>query len=370
MSDLRRKLRESHLAGHAYILLQRLIQGKAAGRRAIFFFPDQMYTGTAGDLRACAIARELRSMGWITFIVPPWLDLKARQAIIQREPSAVLFFQQSRHELNRPRFYPSRICVFDADDADILVAPERVIECLSTSSGVIAGSHFLADQFRPHNSNVAVIWTGTYVTDIRRRRAKRDIPVIAWAQSDPFSYPEEARLVRDVWIALASEGVRFAIVVYSRQLDKVEEWLGPVRRLGVEILVRPLMRYRAFVESLSDVDIGFQPVCPSFPFSRGKSFGKLLAYMAARVPAIASDELDHGIFFRNGKNGLLVKTIDDWLSASKRLIESQLDREMLAEAAHADLLTRLTSRRSAELVSEVCARCLPGWISEPNSGSG
>lgn len=357
---LKQSARESFVVGYGSVCLQRLFQKKSPSAKRVIFFPDQMYSGTAGDLRACAVARELRSLGWRTIIVPPWLGLEARQYIIAREPSALLFFQQSRHELNLPRLYPSRLCIFDADDADILNAPDRVIECLETSSAVIAGSNFLADEFRPYNPNVSVVWTGSYITDMLVKPSTRSVPIIAWAQSDPFSYPEEARFVFHLWQSLAKTGLRFAVAVYSRELERTEEWLGPLRQQGIDVQIRPTMRYRAFVESLSDVAIGLQPVCTSFPFSRGKSFGKVLAYMAAHVPVVVSDEVDHGLFFRNGENGLLANNAEEWLAACVRLLNSEPEREMLAAAAYKDFLERLTSRRSAELVSEVLERVRVG----------
>jgi hypothetical protein len=353
---LRQKLRESFMAGYGYVSLQELFQAGSRNERSVVFFPGEIYTGTAGDLRACAIARELRFLGWKTIVVPPWLDLRARQAIIRREPSALLFFQQSRHELNLPRLYPSRVCIYDADDADILNTPGRVIECLRTSAAVIAGSRFLANEFRPYNPNVSVVWTGTYITDVRRSKTTRNVPLIAWAQSDPFSYPEEAALVTQLWTALARKGIRFGVAVYSSERSRCQEWLDPLQKLGVEVSIRPRLRYRAFVQSLSNIAIGLQPVCTSFPFSRGKSFGKVLAYIAAHVPVIASDEIDHRLFFRQGENGLLANTAGDWIVACRTLLSSPEDREMLAANAHRDMMQRLTSRKAAEIVLGVLER--------------
>jgi hypothetical protein len=350
--DLRRVVRESFVTGYGYVRLQSLFQRRSPDQGSVIFFPGQMYTGSAGDLRACAVARELRSMGWRTIIVPPWLDLKARLGTINREPSAVLFFQQSRHRLNSPRLYPSRFCVYDADDADILSEPVPVIECLRSSSAVIAGSHFLADEFRKHNSNVHVIWTGTYVTDVVPLRPSSP-PIIAWAQSNPFDYPEEAQLVRSLWETLAREGVLFEVRVYSNDPSRCMKWLNRVHELGVRIDVLPTMRYRAFIQSLSSVTIGLQPICTSFPFSRGKSFGKVLAYMAAHVPVIASDEVDHRLFFRNGVNGMLVNSLSDWTNACKRLLNNPSECATLARGAYDDMLTHFTSRRAAELLHNV-----------------
>jgi glycosyltransferase involved in cell wall biosynthesis len=348
--NLRSKIRESTFAGQAYLWFQRLSQASSS-RRAIFF-PDQLYTGTAGDLRAVAIARELRRLGWRTIVVPPWLDLRARHAIIGIEPNAVLFLQQSRHPLNKPALYPNNCCVFDADDADILNNPEQVVECLTGSAAVIAGSEFLAEKFRPHNPNVQVIWTGTYIDRSKEGRTVSDNPTLVWAQGNPFDYPHEAALMLALWTKLA-ETSQFNVAVYSSEPARVGEWLAPLTRLGVSHRARPRMRYPEFVASLSGAAIGLQPICTSFAYSQGKSFGKVLAYIAAGVPVVASDEVDHARFFRNGENGLLVRTLDDWVDACKLLLNEPRLGKQLAERAHEDLGRELSTRAAAEKVDKV-----------------
>jgi hypothetical protein len=343
-------LRRSDAAARLYVSFQRL--QRPSSQPLVFFFPGEMESGFSGDLRAIAIAHELRRMGWSAVIVPPRLDLATRHAIIAAEPAAILYFQQSRHPLNDPQLYPGRACVFDADDADILGEPERIGAMVKHSAHAIAGSEFLAEQFRPYNPNVTVIWTSTYIAEVPRITRPAP-PIIAWAASNPFEYHAEAAFVLDLWKALAAEGVPFAVMIYTNDTARAQQWLAPLQPFGVPIIIPPRMGYRQFVASLSGVAIGLQPVCTNFPFSRGKSFGKVLAYLAARVPVVASDAVDHRLFFRSGENGLLVDTLPEWLAACKRLLDNPADRDRLASAAHTDMLQRLTSKRAAQLLANV-----------------
>jgi hypothetical protein len=343
------KFRESRIAGLAYVAVQRLSQPSSA-RRAVFF-PDQLYSGSAGDLRAVAIARELRSLGWRTVIVPPWLSLNDRKSIIRSEPNALLCFQQSRHPLNKPAMYPHNLAVFDADDADILNNPAQVIECLRGSTAVVAGSQFLADQFRPYNPEVTIVWTGTYVERSKAIPSRLATPTLVWAQGDPFDYPHEAALMLALWISLAEFNLKFEVAVYSQESNRVAEWLRPLTEIGIAHQVRPRMRYRKFIKSLSGATIGLQPVCPAFAYSRGKSFGKVLAYIVAGVPVVASDEVDHGRFFRNGENGFLAKTFADWVDACKLLLTAPGLGERLADQAYQDLGPQLSTRAAAKQIS-------------------
>jgi hypothetical protein len=189
-SSIKRLIRENSLAGELYVLGQRLRQPK---QRTVMIFPDQMYTGTAGDLRACAVGRALRKFGWRPIIVPPWLGETQRRRFVRQISPDVILLQQSRHPLNRPSLYPGIPCVFDADDADILNQPDIVAPCCRESAAVIAGNHFLAGLYRQYNSDVTVIWTGTYITSVPGSKPNDSrAPVITWAASDPFGYQDEA----------------------------------------------------------------------------------------------------------------------------------------------------------------------------------
>lgn len=72
------------------------------------------------------------------------------------------------------------------------------------------------------------------------------------------------------------------------------------------------------IEALCEMDVGVMPL-PDRPFERGKCGLKLLQYMAAWKPAVASPVgvntrlLDHGV------RGFLADSVDQWLTALRRL---------------------------------------------------
>ena len=257
--------------------------------------------------------------------------------------------QHARHKLNRPRYYPGTTCVYDCDDADIL-EPERtdaVIECCRDSSAVIAGSRFLAGQFRPHNPNVSVVWTGSYIQPVARRRPSEDRDrVVAWAASCPLEYPVEAEWVAHVMARLA-ERVRFTFRLYGAkpgQEAQLAALLRPIRDKGVHVELFELMPYRRFVRTLDAVAVGLHPVCIRNPFSQGKSFGKLLAYLAADVAIVTSSEVDHPLFFEDGRNGMLVsEDVETWVDRCERLLLDTESRGRMVAEAHNDYLRRLTT---------------------------
>jgi glycosyltransferase involved in cell wall biosynthesis len=301
------------------------------------------------------MARELRKLGWRTCLVPAQLELRQRLRICRLERPDVILLQQSRHPLNRPRFYPTIPCVFDADDADILDprCEASAIECCRESAAVIAGSRFLASLFRQHNPKVHIVWTGSYLAPLARTTpCEKRGPVVAWAHSDPLAYPVEAALVRDAMMRLA-EKATFTFCLYGvKDSARTAEFLAPLRAKGVDVQTFPLMPYPRFVHSLRSVAVGLHPVCIGNEFSRGKSFGKLLAYLVAGVAVITSDAVDHALFFKHRHNGILVEeNAQAWADACRELLTEPGFRGQLAAQGRSDYAARLTTRRAAELIS-------------------
>jgi hypothetical protein len=336
----------------------RRLAGPGRGLRKAVAFLSDSNSGHAGDLRAMALEPHLAKLGWRMISVPPHLDLAQRRRLLAIDKPELILLQQSRHPLNRPRLYEGIPCVFDADDADIVDprCTELVVECCRDSASIIAGSHFLADEFRPYNPNVTVIWTGTYLTRIEGGKAVEERrPVLTWAHSSPLGYPQEANLIREVLVRLASR-TKFSFDLYGideHQEQRAMEYLGPIREAGVPVRTFEPMPYGAFIRSLGSAAVGLHPVCVSSEFSRGKSFGKLLAYLAADAAIVTTDAVDHPRFFRDGDNGMLISNdVDTWVDRCERLLTQPELRRRMVEAARADFLRLLTTEQAAERVAE------------------
>lgn len=337
---------------------QRMVQPTTRGYRVVVF-PGEAASGSASDLRATAVGRELRRLGWRVIIVPSQLELEQRLRIVRAERPDVILMHQSRHPLNRPRYYSNTPCVFDADDADILdpKCRDAVIECCIDSVAVVAGSRFLADAFKPYNSRVSVIWTGTYLRPSSRMvPSQLRIPSVAWATSNAFGYSHEAEFVREVIVKLAQK-TKFSYMQYGvsdEHSEAVKKFLVPIKRAGIPIKVFRPTAYKQFVRSLETVAVGLQPVSSQNPFSRGKSFGKLLAYMTSDVAIVASQAVDHPLFFKDRVNGVLAPNdADCWIEGTALLLQDPSQRARMVANARAEFQARLTTAVAAKLVHEV-----------------
>ena len=316
-------------------------------------------------LRIYNLATPLRAAGWRVHVLPWRLTLAQRRRVIAALSPDVVLMQGVRHELNRPALYPGQRIVLDIDDADFhldhLEAPLRA--AMPRVAAVIAGSGYVARWCRGAGAGeVQVVWTGTPVSAAPRPPHATRPPIVAWAQSRPETYRREAAEVCALMarVAAAVPGVRLRL--YDRQPGQGEALLAPFRAAGITVEWLGSMPYDRYLASFDDVAVGWSPIATDSPFSRGKSFGKVLAYLDRHVPVVASDAAEHGAFF-TAATGVISNDRNVWVGESVALLGDPDRRAAMAAAAFTAFRTRLSveaaAARVAEILQVVSARNLP-----------
>ncbi len=327
-----------------------IVGSRKTGR--IVFFP---WTAREGSslLRVYFISNEISKFGCSTLVVPKQLTFFQRKKIVKYFNPALVFIQSSRHSLNTSETAFGKPYFFDLDDADFYDDNQReiIIDLCQNARGVIAGSAFIRDWCAQYNDNVTVVWTGTPVTLGLRPHHSDRRPIIAWAQSAPLGYRGELAFVRDLVKRLRARGNLFTLRLYgvNNQADReeLEKTFGPEQLL--EML--PTMPYAKFIRSLYDVSIGLSPICYESEFSRGKSFGKILAYLDAKVPIICSDHADHAAFFRP-ETGIVTNDPLLWVASAEALLSDPQKRARMSNAAFEDFVNRLSLEAAARRVMD------------------
>jgi glycosyltransferase involved in cell wall biosynthesis len=360
--------RVGHYLREAVVHVDRLFQRRDLPR--IVFSVGNANMGGSSGLRAYAISKELRKLGWRTSVMPKQLELWQRQRLVHLERPDIIVFQNARHPLNRPKYYPNTTCVFDIDDADFLYPPlrEGVVECMVNSSGVIAGSRFVADFARKYNPQVEVIWTGS-TPSARRPTPKLHPPIVAFAPSDAKVYPEECELVVSALNRIKNNDWQFWLFGvndfdFGRRTTKVLEDRHIVCRTF------PFMNYQKFLRAIENVSIGLAPIIPSDAgHVAGKSFGKILFYLNGRAVTVASDYADHSLFIQNGVNGYLASSAEEFSACIELLLSDTELRERISERAYRDYVDKL-STRTAAYKTDSFIRGLMRGVRDGNSGAG
>jgi len=327
----------------------------------VVLMPGETQADGASNLRVYRIADELKRLGWNAYVCPRHLRLRQRLRVIGVVRPNVILMQMARHPLNRPRFYSDIPVVFDIDDADYLEDRHRanIVEAVERSAAIIAGSRAIAGFCRKYNDDVEVVWTGTPVFPSPSRPQSRRKHIISWAALLPSHCAKEAEFLLRVLELLLERTAEFQFLLYCDDgTGAYRAFADRFRAIGVDVMTRPRLEYAEFVRSLEDVAVGLAPLVDLEGFSGGKSFGKVLAYMAAGVPIVTHPVVDHPLFFRSGENGYMATTPKEWAAVIAQLLDSPEERQRLAERARAELEDRLSTAEAARRVDKILRRAL------------
>ncbi len=354
-----------HLAreglAHADLVYRSVGQGPLA-----VFLPAGPCEGSA-LLRIYNMASALRLQGWRIAVLPWKLSLSQRRRYLAVANPDVVVMQGARHALNRPALYPQWPVLYDMDDADFHLDHLRgpVSEAMGQVTGVIAGSRYIADWALAQGARRAdVIWTGTPVSDRPRPSQVRRPPVVAWAQTRPMTYTREADLVAKVMGLVARRRSGTVLRLYDWRPGDDPSFADRFRALGLGVDWRPAQPYGAFLASFDDVAVGLAPLCPATPFSRGKSFGKVLAYLDRQVPVVASAACEHPEFF-TARTGVMSDDPGIWADEIINLLDNATARQQMADAAFAAFSARLSREAAASRVLAVLSDVMDPQASGP-----
>lgn len=180
---------------------------------------------------------------------------------------------------------------------------------IAGAAAVCAGNHHLLDYARRLNPNCMLMPTvvDTTVYSPLTRRAGSS-PVIGWIGS-PSTWDEVRPLLPVISAICRDQGVRFRVVGAGvvAESDRFE---------GMELVE---WTEASEVAELQQFDIGIMPL-RDMPFQRGKSGYKLVQYMACGLPVVASPVGENRLLVKEGANGFLASSLQDWRDVLAQLV--------------------------------------------------
>jgi glycosyltransferase involved in cell wall biosynthesis len=267
----------------------------------------------------------------------------------------------------------ARRLVYDFDDA-VTVGPfgtaedtrraARFAETLARCDAVIAGNEDLV-RYATGHPNVRMIPTGV---DPAAYRVKTPTTadgrgagvVIGWIGTrGNLKY---LRMLAPAFETLAAQGLQVTLRVVADASPEPSA-------IPVEYVPWRLDRE---ADVLAGFDIGVMPLDDT-AWSRGKCGFKLLQYMAAGLPAVASPVGVNRSIIRHGENGLLAGTPEEWAGGLVRLIEDAALRARLGQAARRTVEAQYSLARCSEafvaVLRDVCEARPVRTPSSPSVGS-
>jgi glycosyltransferase involved in cell wall biosynthesis len=255
----------------------------------------------------------------------------------------------------------SRRRIFDVDDALYVRKPRRLGEpaddsvwrkrkFAATCRGVdvvAAGNEVLASVARKDARDITILPTAIDTASYLPTRAtQNDPPTIAWIGS-----PENLVYLEMIRPALARLAARHPTLRLRVICSRFPQW----PEVNVEAVAWSSATEAA---SLAGAHIGIMPLTDD-EWSRGKCAFKLLQYMAASLPCVASPIGANTEAVIDGVNGYHAATLEDWEQKLELLIDSPELRARFGSNGHAHVEARYSMRvyqtRYLELLRRLAA---------------
>ncbi|MCC7501635.1 MAG: glycosyltransferase [Flavobacteriales bacterium] len=236
-----------------------------------------------------------------------------REALMTRNIRFEKLFRQSRAKL-----------VFDFDDAiwlqNVSEANKwfswikdagKTSKLIGLSDLIFAGNAYLADYAKRFNPNTVIVPTTIDTEEYKPVERKGQGPVtIGWSGS--ITTIQHVRYaIPALKVIKAKYGDRVAIRVVGD---------GSYREPELGVVGMPWRKDTELLD-LGGMDIGIMPL-PDDEWARGKCGLKGLQYMALGIPAIMSPVGVNSEIIRDGVNGHLATTKEEWVDRLSRLIDN------------------------------------------------
>lgn len=230
--------------------------------------------------------------------------------------------------------YDDAIWLQDVSDANKkfswLKMPEKTSSVIRISDMIFAGNKYLADYASMYNKNVKLIPT-TIDTDYHKRKndfRNNSRICIGWTGSITT-------------IKHFEFGIPFLKKIKEKYGDKIYfKVIGDADYSNKELEIKGIgWNIENEIQELSEIDIGIMPL-PDDNWSKGKCGFKALQYMALEIPCLVSPVGVNMEIVKDGVNGFLANSMEEWVEKFSLLIESKEIREKIGKAGRQTVMDR------------------------------
>lgn len=246
---------------------------------------------------------------WLEKEALPWLPAFVETALLPCSVPLVVDYDDAIfHSYDR---HPSSV---------VRAALGRRIDALMERADlVVAGNEYLAARARSAGArHVEIIPTVVNLERYAVSETTNTVPCVGWIGS-----PATQHLLEGIATPLANaarDGGLCFLAIGARELPFKGDWCR----------TQPWAEDTE-AQAIADIDIGVMPLRDT-PWERGKCGYKLIQYMAAGKPVIASPVGVNSYIVRHGENGYLANTNEEWDQALRHLAENPALRECMGRA--------------------------------------
>lgn len=337
--------------------------------RRIVFFPKGNYNVPSTRYRCVFYAEELKKHGFSTSIMSPRLILKknicieryreamkAIRELNQSRKNTIIYAQRTVYQSDFIRFlwvYKKLFninLVFDFDDSIFLRRKKRTNRMLKISDVVIVGSHFLAEYAKKYNDNVYIVPTAIDTDKFKPAHLEKRVEFkIGWV-GDGKTYQDDLIMLKKPLISLARTRNILFKIIGTKNCHKLKEAYRECGHLKIEMT--DWMEPDKIASELTTFDVGVYPLLDN-EWNKGKCGLKALEYMSAGIVALCSKVGENNYFIKDGKDGLLAKSSDEWETKLRTLIENTKLRKQIAANGRKTVEGKYSIHVAGEKLAEI-----------------
>lgn len=224
---------------------------------------------------------------------------------------------------------------------------------IKDSDAITVGSSYLAEYAYKLNRDVHIIPTAIDTTIFRPLpRDENTVPVIGWVGNAPNHIHNLELVVEPLREVAKGHRIKFSVVSGLGD-HRIENMFPSTERVAVDYGLNTMTRPELVPALINDFDIALCPLRDT-PFFRGTCAMKGITCMAMGIPVVASPVGEYRNLIRDGENGFLAGSSEEWVQKVEMLIGDKGLRERIGREGLRTVQEGYSLERVGKRFAELC----------------